>query len=153
MTGYPEVISSPVELVPRNGLVANMPLLTTSRLLVTYACPDLDYFRIADNPGVIAVRAEWKGQTLTPCTFPGNKPPRPRANRESGFIRIWCGNHLFPPWRLQVTDPVAATTVRQPLQKMGEIAARTLLDRIENRSEYVAEIAIEPELIVRQSTE
>jgi DNA-binding LacI/PurR family transcriptional regulator len=44
------------------------------------------------------------------------------------------------------------TTVRQPLQEMGEIAARTLLDRIENRSEYVAEIAIEPELIVRQST-
>jgi LacI family transcriptional regulator, galactose operon repressor len=44
------------------------------------------------------------------------------------------------------------TTVRQPLQKMGEIAARTLLDRLENSSEYVAEIAIEPELIVRQST-
>jgi DNA-binding LacI/PurR family transcriptional regulator len=44
------------------------------------------------------------------------------------------------------------TTVRQPLQKMGEIAARTLLGRIENRSEYVAEIAIEPELVVRQST-
>jgi DNA-binding LacI/PurR family transcriptional regulator len=44
------------------------------------------------------------------------------------------------------------TTVRQPLQKMGEIAARTLLDRIENRSESVAEIAIETELIVRQST-
>jgi DNA-binding LacI/PurR family transcriptional regulator len=44
------------------------------------------------------------------------------------------------------------TTIRQPLQKMGEIAARTLLDRIENRSEYVAEIAVEPELIVRHST-
>jgi len=44
------------------------------------------------------------------------------------------------------------TTVRQPLQEMGEIAAQTLLDRIENRSEYVAEIAVEPELIVRQST-
>ncbi len=44
------------------------------------------------------------------------------------------------------------TTVRQPMQKMGEIAARTLLDRIENRSEYVAEIAIETELIVRKST-
>jgi DNA-binding LacI/PurR family transcriptional regulator len=43
------------------------------------------------------------------------------------------------------------TTVRQPLEKMGEIAARTLLDRIANRS-YVAEIAVEPELIVRQST-
>lgn len=44
------------------------------------------------------------------------------------------------------------TTVRQPLEKMGEIAARTLLNRIENRSEYVAEIAIEPELVIRQST-
>jgi DNA-binding LacI/PurR family transcriptional regulator len=44
------------------------------------------------------------------------------------------------------------TTIRQPLEKMGEIAARTLVDRIENRSEHVAEIAVEPELIVRQST-
>lgn len=46
----------------------------------------------------------------------------------------------------------ALTTIRQPLREMGEIAARTLLDRIENRSEYVPEIAVEPELIVRQST-
>jgi len=44
------------------------------------------------------------------------------------------------------------TTVRQPLLKMGEIAARTLLEQIEKRSEYVAEIAIEPELVVREST-
>lgn len=44
------------------------------------------------------------------------------------------------------------TTVRQPLQKMGEIAARTLLDRIENRAAYVPEIMIEPELVVRNST-
>jgi DNA-binding LacI/PurR family transcriptional regulator len=35
---------------------------------------------------------------------------------------------------------------------MGEIAARTLLEQIEKRSEYVAEIAIEPELVVREST-
>jgi DNA-binding LacI/PurR family transcriptional regulator len=49
------------------------------------------------------------------------------------------------------TNP-ALTTVRQPLAKMGEIAARTLLDRIERRGEYVPEIAIEPELIVREST-
>lgn len=46
----------------------------------------------------------------------------------------------------------ALTTVRQPLQKMGEIAARTLLDRIEGRSEYVPEIQIIPELVVRRST-
>jgi DNA-binding LacI/PurR family transcriptional regulator len=44
------------------------------------------------------------------------------------------------------------TTVRQPLERMGQIAAKTLIDRIEGRAEYVAEIAIEPELIVRDST-
>ncbi len=44
------------------------------------------------------------------------------------------------------------TTVRQPLLKMGEIAARTLLEQIEKRSEYVPEIAVEPELVVREST-
>jgi DNA-binding LacI/PurR family transcriptional regulator len=46
----------------------------------------------------------------------------------------------------------ALTTVRQPLQKMGRIAAETLLDRIEDRAEFVMEIAVEPELIVRNST-
>jgi DNA-binding LacI/PurR family transcriptional regulator len=46
----------------------------------------------------------------------------------------------------------AITTVRQPLQKMGEIAARTLLNRIENREPYVAEITIEPEFVIRSST-
>ncbi len=46
----------------------------------------------------------------------------------------------------------ALTTVRQPLVKMGETAARTLLDRIEGRAKYVPEITIEPELVVRKST-
>ena len=44
------------------------------------------------------------------------------------------------------------TTVRQPLSKMGEIAARTLLDRIEGRAEYVPQIAIEPQFVVRDSS-
>jgi LacI family transcriptional regulator len=44
------------------------------------------------------------------------------------------------------------TTVRQPMQEMGQLAARTLLDQIEKRASYVEEIAVEPELIVRQST-
>jgi len=35
---------------------------------------------------------------------------------------------------------------------MGEIAARTLLNRIENRESYVPQIAVEPEFIVRGST-
>jgi DNA-binding LacI/PurR family transcriptional regulator len=44
------------------------------------------------------------------------------------------------------------TTVRQPLQKMGRIAAQTLLDRIEDRAAFIPEIAVEPELIARKST-
>jgi DNA-binding LacI/PurR family transcriptional regulator len=44
------------------------------------------------------------------------------------------------------------TTVRQPLEKMGRIAAQTLIERIEERATYVPEIPIEPEFIVRQST-
>ena len=44
------------------------------------------------------------------------------------------------------------TTVRQPLTHMGEVAAQSLLDRIENKKELPAEIAIEPELVVREST-
>jgi DNA-binding LacI/PurR family transcriptional regulator len=44
------------------------------------------------------------------------------------------------------------TTVRQPLERMGRIAAKTVIDQIEGNAEYVAEIAIEPELVVREST-
>jgi LacI family transcriptional regulator len=44
------------------------------------------------------------------------------------------------------------TTVRQPLNRMGQVAAEILLERIEGKQEYPAEIAIEPELIVREST-
>lgn len=46
----------------------------------------------------------------------------------------------------------ALTTVRQPLREMGEVAARTLLDRIEGNGNYPEEIAIQPELVVRQSS-
>jgi LacI family transcriptional regulator len=46
----------------------------------------------------------------------------------------------------------ALTTVRQPLEQMGRIAARTLIDRIENRCEFQPEIVIEPELVVRASS-
>lgn len=44
------------------------------------------------------------------------------------------------------------TTVRQPLLKMGQIAAQTVVDQIEERGDYVPEIAIEPEFVVREST-
>jgi DNA-binding LacI/PurR family transcriptional regulator len=59
-----------------------------------------------------------------------------------GFDDISIASFSIPP----------LTTVRQPLEKMGRIAARTLLDRIENPSEFIPEIAVEPELISRRST-
>jgi LacI family transcriptional regulator len=46
----------------------------------------------------------------------------------------------------------ALTTVRQPLVRMGEIAAQTLVNQIEEKEQYVPEIAIEPEFVVREST-
>jgi DNA-binding LacI/PurR family transcriptional regulator len=44
------------------------------------------------------------------------------------------------------------TTVRQPLTRMGQIAAKTLVDQIEGRGAYQQEIAIEPQFVVRKST-
>jgi LacI family transcriptional regulator len=59
-----------------------------------------------------------------------------------GFDDIQSAAYISPP----------LTTVRQPLLKMGEIAAQTLLGRIEGQIKYVPEIAIEPELVVRKSS-
>jgi DNA-binding LacI/PurR family transcriptional regulator len=44
------------------------------------------------------------------------------------------------------------TTVRQPLQRMGQIAAKTVIDQVEGNAEYVPEILIAPEFVVRAST-
>jgi DNA-binding LacI/PurR family transcriptional regulator len=46
----------------------------------------------------------------------------------------------------------ALSTVRQPLIRMGQIAAETVVNQIEGRGEYVSEIAIEPEFVQRAST-
>ena len=59
-----------------------------------------------------------------------------------GFDDIQSAAYINPP----------LTTVRQPLIRIGEIAARTLLDRIEGRIKHIPEISIEPELVVRRST-
>lgn len=58
----------------------------------------------------------------------------------------------FDDIRIAEQNKPSLTTVRQPLQKMGEIAARTLLNRIEDREDWLPEIAIEPEFVVRDST-
>jgi LacI family transcriptional regulator len=44
------------------------------------------------------------------------------------------------------------TTIRQPLRRMGEIAAQTLLQRLRNPGPAPAEVAVEPELVIREST-
>jgi LacI family transcriptional regulator len=44
------------------------------------------------------------------------------------------------------------TTVRQPLSRMGQIAAQTVIERVEQRGNYVPEIAIEPAFVVRESS-
>jgi LacI family transcriptional regulator len=47
----------------------------------------------------------------------------------------------------------ALTTVRQPLFRMGVLAAETLLARVTRPdSDYAHEILVEPELVVREST-
>jgi LacI family transcriptional regulator len=44
------------------------------------------------------------------------------------------------------------TTVRQPLQRMGELAVEVLIARIEDRGVPQREVAVQPEIIVREST-
>ena len=44
------------------------------------------------------------------------------------------------------------TTVRQPLHRMGELAVEMLVERLENSREMEPEIAVQPELVVREST-
>jgi LacI family transcriptional regulator len=58
----------------------------------------------------------------------------------------------FDDIRIAVHNNPSLTTVRQPLQEMGEIAAHTLLNRIEGMEDFLPEIIIQPELVVRDST-
>jgi LacI family transcriptional regulator len=58
----------------------------------------------------------------------------------------------FDDISLAVFATPSITTIRQPLQQMGETAARVLLERLRTNRKYPTEIAVEPELIVREST-
>jgi LacI family transcriptional regulator len=44
------------------------------------------------------------------------------------------------------------TTIRQPLLKMGLLAAETLLARISQTKEAPAALHVEPDLVIREST-
>lgn len=58
----------------------------------------------------------------------------------------------FDDLHLALFATPSITTIRQPLQQMGETAARILLERLKANRKYPAEIAVEPQLIVREST-
>jgi DNA-binding LacI/PurR family transcriptional regulator len=83
-------------------------------------------------------------------------------NSAIGAIRAFQEAGLRVPEDISVMGfddiPAAAfhfprlTTVRQPLVRMGQVAAESLVARIEGKQDYPTEIAIEPELVVREST-
>jgi DNA-binding LacI/PurR family transcriptional regulator len=58
----------------------------------------------------------------------------------------------FDDIQIAVHNLPSLTTVRQPLQRMGELAARTLLSRLEGRNGFEPEITVEPDFVVRRST-
>jgi len=79
-----------------------------------------------------------------------------------GSIRAFQEHGLRVPKDVSVVGfddiPAAAynmpslTTVRQPLRRMGQVAAQTLVRRIEGWKAYPQEIAIEPEFVARESS-
>lgn len=58
----------------------------------------------------------------------------------------------FDDIRIAIHNNPSLTTVRQPLRRMGELAASTLLERIEHHETGDEAIEVEPELVVRNST-
>lgn len=79
-----------------------------------------------------------------------------------GAIRAFQEAGLHVPKDVSVVGfddiPIAAyhypsvTTLRQPLHRMGALAAQTLIERIEGNDSYPREIGVEGELVVREST-
>lgn len=59
-----------------------------------------------------------------------------------GFDDIQAATFHFP----------SLTTVRQPLHRMGEIAAKVLLERLDGLEDWPKQIAVKPELVIREST-
>jgi len=111
-------------LTPENGYPIAIELLGRRR-------PFTALFAYNDNSAIAAVRV-----------FHDAGLRVPKDVSVIGFDDIQAATYTSP----------TLTTVRQPMRKMGEIAASTLLDRIADRDQYAPEIAIEPQFVVRQST-
>ena len=79
-----------------------------------------------------------------------------------GAIRAFRDHNLRVPEDISVVgfDDIqgaafhnpSLTTIRQPLHSMGTTSARILLERLRGKSDYPEQIAIVPELIIREST-
>jgi DNA-binding LacI/PurR family transcriptional regulator len=79
-----------------------------------------------------------------------------------GAIRAFQENGLRVPEDISVVGfddiPAAAfhhpslTTIRQPLHRMGEIATEVLIARIEGKGDMQQEVAVQPQIVVREST-
>ncbi len=79
-----------------------------------------------------------------------------------GAIRGFHDHHLRVPEDVSVVgfDDIqgaafhnpSLTTIRQPLHSMGTSSARLLLDRLRGAKDYPDQLAIVPELIIREST-
>jgi LacI family transcriptional regulator len=133
--------------------------------------------KVAETLG-ISIPAEWTVQLTTddPSPEQGYKLIRSLLARTPRFTALFAYNDIsaigairaireaglrvpedisvigFDDIREAAYHVPSITTVRQPLRRMGEIAAQILVDRIERRKEYPTKIAVEPELVVREST-
>lgn len=58
----------------------------------------------------------------------------------------------FDDFEYAAYNTPSLTTIRQPLHKMGNMAARLLLERIRGENKFEKEVAIVPELVIREST-
>jgi len=133
-----------------------------------------------DPAHVIRIDAEgWSMKTGYHPMAPeiGFKPMKALLEKKRDFTAIFCFNDIAAIGAIRALKDVgltvpgdvsvvgfddiqsaaystpSLTTVRQPLLEMGQRGAKVLLERIANRdAEYAAEIVMEPEFIVREST-
>ena len=126
----------------------------------------------------LEVKPELTAQIQTRVSTPemGFGPANELLSHGDGFTAIVCYNDLsaigairaLKDHGLRVPEDVSVvgfddiqsaafhnpslTTIRQPLNQMGTVAARILLQRIRGQATFPDSVPIQPELMVREST-